>query len=65
MKNKNYNTADICEEAHKRLLKDPEIMGGARHSYYDRHEEELKYTKLGQRIFNYYFDEVEKEYKLN
>lgn len=58
-----YNTADICEEAHGKMLQDPEIIGGARHSYYDRHEETMKYTKLGQRVFDYYFNEVEERYE--
>ena len=60
-----YNTADICEEAHKRLLNDPEIKAGARHSYYNRHTDDIMYTKLGQRVFDYYFNEVEIELNKN
>lgn len=56
-----YTPADICEEAHARLLNDPEILAGRRHSYYNPHDEEIRYTNLGQKIFNYYYDEVENE----
>lgn len=58
-KSKTYTNADVCEEAHNRLLKDPEVLAGARHSYYNPHDECIQYTKLGQRIFNYYQEEVE------
>lgn len=58
---KTYTTADVCEQAHARLLNDPEILAGRRHSYYNPHDEELRYTNLGQKIFNYYYDEVENE----
>ncbi len=56
-----FNRSDVCEEAHNRMLKDPEIAGGVRHSYYNRHDDCLMYTKLGQKVFNYYADEVEQE----
>jgi len=52
------DTADICEEAHKRTVRDCKKLKIA-HTIIDKKGGDSRYTARAQRIFDRHFDEIE------
>lgn len=52
------DTADICEEAHKRTVRECNKLK-IRHTIFNKKQDESRYTARAQRIFDRHFDEVE------
>jgi len=58
---KEYDTADICEEAHKRTEQECKEKGIMLDTIDVKGD--IRYTEKAQDIFNRHFDEVEEEFE--